>query len=68
MKEIPAYSEIEINKVIPDGGIDGRRKIKQGTLVPTLTNAQAVNNALYYSTDVGKLVYKDNDGVVHELW
>lgn len=29
---------------------------------------EAGNNEVYYSTDVQKLVYKDESGVVHELY
>ncbi len=40
-----------------------------GTLRPVeMADAAAPNNSLYFSTTQNKLVYKDNGGVVHDLW
>jgi len=40
-----------------------------GTLRPVeMADAFAPNNSLYYSLTQNKLVYKDNGGVVHDLW
>jgi len=40
-----------------------------GTIKPVvMADAGAPNNSLYYSTTQNKLVYKDNGGVVHDLW
>jgi len=40
-----------------------------GTIKPVeMADAAAPNNSLYFSTTQNKLVYKDNDGVVHDLW
>jgi len=40
-----------------------------GTIRPVeMADAAAPNNSLYYSTTQNKLVYKDNGGVVHDLW
>lgn len=35
---------------------------------PSLSNASAPNNSLYYSTDASKLVYKDSGGTVNNLY
>jgi hypothetical protein len=35
---------------------------------PSLANAAAPNNSIYYSTDASKLVYKDPSGVVNNLY
>lgn len=40
-----------------------------GTIRPVeMADAAAPNNSLYFSTTQNKLVYKDNGGVVHDLW
>ncbi|GEM_PF-5657031 len=40
-----------------------------GTIEPvTLTDAQAENNSIYYSSDQAKLVYKDSGGTVNGLY
>ena len=40
-----------------------------GTIRPVeMADGAAPNNSLYYSTTQAKLVYKDNGGVVHDLW
>jgi len=40
-----------------------------GTIRPVeMADASAPNNSLYFSTTQNKLVYKDNGGVVHDLW
>ena len=36
--------------------------------VGTLADANAPTSSLYYSSDAGKLVYKDSGGIVRELW
>lgn len=42
---------------------------KNGAFKPaSLADANAENNTLYYSTDAGKLVYKDGGGVVNNLY
>lgn len=35
---------------------------------PALTDVQALPNSIYYSTDQGKLVYKDSLSVVNDLY
>lgn len=35
---------------------------------PTLADAAANNNSVYFSSDASKLVYKDSGGVVHALY
>jgi len=35
---------------------------------PTIADASAENNSLYYSSDQSKLVYKDSGGTVRDLW
>lgn len=35
---------------------------------PTLSDANAPNNSVYFSSDAGKLVYKGNDAVIHDLY
>lgn len=37
-------------------------------LVGTLADAAAPNNSIYFSVDVGKLVYKDDEGNVYPLY
>ncbi len=40
-----------------------------GTIRPVeMADAAAPNNSLYYSTTQNNIVYKDNGGVVHDLW
>jgi len=40
-----------------------------GSFAPaSMSNASAVNNSIYFSTDNNKLVYKDSAGVVNELY
>lgn len=40
-----------------------------GSIKPaTLTNAAAVNDSIFYSSDDGKLAYKDASGVVYDLY
>ena len=40
-----------------------------GTIRPVeMADAAAPNNSIYFSTTQNKLVYKDNGGVVHDLW
>ena len=40
-----------------------------GSFAPaTLLDVDASNNSVYYSTDSGKLVYKDSGGTVNELY
>jgi len=40
-----------------------------GTIKPVeMADAAAPNNSFYFSTTQNKLVYKDNGGVVHDLW
>lgn len=35
---------------------------------PSLADGDANNNSVYYSTTQNKLVYKDNSGVVNDLY
>lgn len=35
---------------------------------PPLSDVGAPNNSVYYSTDAGKLVYRDSMGSVHNLY
>ena len=35
---------------------------------PSLADSEAGNNSIYYSTTQSKLVYKDNVGVVNDLY
>lgn len=40
-----------------------------GSLEPvSLSDAAAINNSIYYSTDQSKLVYKDSGGTVNVLY
>ncbi len=42
---------------------------KDGSYSPaTLTDANAENNSIYYSSDASKLVYKDSGGTVNNLY
>jgi hypothetical protein len=42
---------------------------QDGTIEPvTLADADAENNSIYYSSDAGKLVYKDSGGTVNDLY
>jgi len=36
--------------------------------LPSLADSVANNNSVYYSTTANKMVYKDNNGVVHPLY
>ena len=36
--------------------------------MPQIADANAVNNSVYYSTDQGKMVYKDLVGTVNDLY
>ena len=36
--------------------------------IVSLADADAVNNSLYFSTTQAKLVYKDNNGVINNLY
>lgn len=42
--------------------------ITNGYNPPSLADADAQDNTIYYSTTVSKLVYKDLMGVVHNLY
>lgn len=35
---------------------------------PMLADSKTPNNSIYFSTDAGKLVYKDSASVVHNLY
>jgi len=35
---------------------------------PSLADAEAQNNSIYYSTTQSKLVYKDSGGIVNDLY
>jgi hypothetical protein len=56
--------------VFSNGSSVQRLKIRgDGSLeLPTLTDAAAANNSLYYSSTAGKLVYKDSGGTVNNLY
>jgi hypothetical protein len=36
--------------------------------MPSIADADAVNNSIYFSTTQSKLVYKDSGGVVNDLY
>lgn len=56
-------------KTYPTGSITGFEIRGDGTIRPVeMADAAAPNNSLYFSTTQNKLVYKDNGGVVHDLW
>jgi len=47
---------------------DGYISAALGFAPPTLADASASNNRIYYSSDQSKLVYKDGSGTVHDLY
>ena len=53
-----AITRIISNVIRPDGSLKPM----------TLADADAVANSIYYSSDAGKLVYKDIDGVINDLY
>lgn len=49
-------------------GWEGELLTLSGVRFKAMTNGDAPNNCLYYSTTASKLVYKDNGGVVNNLY
>ena len=41
---------------------------KGGINPASMADSSANNNSIYYSTDAGKLVYKDSSGTVNNLY
>ena len=42
---------------------------RDGAFSPvSMTDAEAINGTLYFSTTASKLVYKDSSGAVHDLY
>lgn len=60
------YGDVTMNSILSSTVFTIR---SDGTIRPVeLADAAAPNNSLYFSTTQNKLVYKDNGGVVHDLW
>lgn len=47
---------------------DARIRDDGSFIPPSLADADAVNNSIYYSTTQSKLVYKDAGGTVNDLY
>jgi hypothetical protein len=47
---------------------DGTNNIPVSSKPVHLADADAENDSIYYSTDAGKLVYKDSGGTVNDLY
>lgn len=68
-----ARGKVLIGTATADGSaailqVAGSMSLTGAILPATLTNAAAPNSSLYYSSDAGKLVFKDSGGTVNNLY
>lgn len=66
---VTGQTENAFQVLAPGGGSQITAVRANGAWMPaSLADASAANNSVYYSTDAGKLVYKDSGGTVNNLY
>lgn len=62
----PAGNTVDISSPTPFGSIINGNGLPWQP--PSLADAKAPNNSIYFSTNANKLVYKDAAAVIHNLY
>lgn len=64
MQIFPSSDMITFSAQIPNAVINSITAYQP----PSISDAKAPKNSIYFSTDANKLVYQDSAGVVHNLY